>query len=300
MGDLFAVQDEITARIVSTIAGQLEERDRQLQTIGNEQDLTNYQNTLLAERCLRQGGKTETLKARSLFKKVVSAEPLNARAHSGLARTYLEELWSYWETGDQGVGPLGLQSALRAVELDPLDPKARINLGVAYLLVSSDFEKALIQFGKACELNRSDAEAFCFSGWCYALSGKVDPAIEATDVSIRLNPFDYHDCFHAKAIAAYLDNDYERCLDFLRNVTPSGFSASSPMLAAACHAKLGKMDKARDAISKFLHEARENIENYPGEEPAAWRNYWAKQYPFRDPADLERLLSALRLAGFPV
>jgi adenylate cyclase len=300
LGDVFVVQDEITARIVSTIAGQLEERHRQLQTVGREQNLTNYQNLLLAERSLRQGSEEEILKARALFEKVVAAEPLNARAHSGLARSYLDELWSDWTTAADGIGTLGLRSALRAVELDPLDARARINLGVAYQLVASDFEKAKIQFDKARELNPNDAEAFCQSGWCYALSGDLDSAMAVTDVSIRLNPFEYHDCYHAKAIAAYLRDDFEQCLDFLRNVTSSESGGGPEILSAACHARLGQRDEARDAVSTFLDAAREHIADYPGDDPAAWRRYWARQYPFRDAADLERLFDGLRLAEFPV
>lgn len=298
--DMFAVQDEITAKIVSTIAGQLEKRHRQLQSEGREQDLTNHQILLLAEQNLRQSSKENILKARALFEKVVAAAPSNARAYSGLSRSYLDELWSDWATGEDDIGTKGLQAALRAVELDPLDARARINLGMAYQLVSSDFDKAKIQFDKACELNPNDAEAFCLSGWCFALSGETDSAMAVTDVSIRLNPFDYQDCYHAKAIAAYLSGDLAQCLDFLRNVTSSAQVSSASILAAACHARLGNKDKARDSAATFLHASHAQLADFGADEPAAWRNYCARMYPFRDPADLERLFADLRLAEFPV
>lgn len=298
--DVFAVQDEITANIVTTIAGQLEEHHRQILSVETEKSLTNHQTLLLAEQNLRQGDKAGILKARTMFDKVASAEPKNARAHSGLARTYLDEIWSDWATDDKNIGTLAVTAAQKAVQLDLLDARARINLGVAYQLVQTDFEKALFQFGKARELNPNDSEVFCQSGWCYALSGDADAATECTDVSIRLNPYDHQDCYFAKAIVAYLQDDFEGSLKFLRNVLSAGLEGDALIFSAACYARLNRIDKAGAAVSEYFDVTTETFNEFPGDDVVAWRKHWTRKYPFRDSSNLEHFFVALRMAGFPV
>ncbi len=53
-------------------------------------------------------------------------------------------------------------------------------------------------------------------------------------------------------------------------------------------------------MAEFLSAAREEIAEYPGEDGDRWQRYWARQYPFKDPAHLSHLIDGLIKAGLPV
>jgi hypothetical protein len=63
---------------------------------------------------------------------------------------------------------------------------------------------------------------------------------------------------------------------------------------------LGRAADARQALDTFMSEAPEEIADWPGEDPKAWRRYWTQQYPFQDFRNLEHLLDGFRKAGLPV
>lgn len=50
-------------------------------------------------------------------------------------------------------------------------------------------------------------------------------------------------------------------------------------------------------MAEFLTVAGEEIPDYPGKDLDRWRRYWARQFPFKDPADLDHLLDGLCKAG---
>ncbi|MEE8534661.1 MAG: tetratricopeptide repeat protein, partial [Kiloniellales bacterium] len=177
------------------------------------------------------------------------------------------------------------------------DGRARVNLAVAYYLAKSNFELAEIQFDKALELNPNDADGYCLKGWCHALSGQGEQAIVCTDQALRLSPFDIYDCRIAQFLAAYTARRYEQAMTALGSIPDPGHEVSAYL--SACYAQLGRDAEARRAMAEFLSEAREEMADYPGEDRERWRRYWARQFPFKDPADLDHLLDGLRSAGLP-
>ena len=80
--DIFAVQDEVTRKIVSTLAGHLEEFGRQRVMEKRTEDLAAYDYLLLGDHCLNQHSLDGILRARQMFQRANDLEPGNARAHT--------------------------------------------------------------------------------------------------------------------------------------------------------------------------------------------------------------------------
>jgi TolB-like protein len=241
--DIFAVQDEVTGKIVSTLAGHLEEMDRRRVIDKKTEDLAAYDYLLLGEQGLRQLSMDGILEARQMFQRAIDLEPGSARAVTGLARSYLDELWSDWTTATEAVAEQAFVLAKKAVALDELDGRARINLATAYLLVKSNFELAEIQFDKALELNPNDSDGYCHKGWCHALAGQGEQAIVCTDRAIRLSPFDIYACREAQFTVAYTAGRYEEALTALGSIPDPGPDVSA--LLAACYAQQGRDAEAQ-------------------------------------------------------
>jgi len=298
LDDIFAVQDEVAGMIVSNLAGQLEKIDRGRVSRKNSQDLVAYDYLLLGDQCLHQGSQDDILRARQMFQQAIELEPDSARAHTGLARSYIEELWSDWTMAPEAAAEQAFTLAKRAVVLDELDGRARVNLAAAFYLVKSNFEMADIQFDKALELNPNDADGYCLKGWCNVLAGQAEQAIICADKAIRLSPFEINDCCMSQFAAFYTARHYEKAMTALGNIT--GFENLVNSLFAACYAQLDREAEARRAMASFVETAREEIKNYPGEDQDGWRRYWARQFPFKDTNHLDHLLDGLRKAGLPV
>jgi adenylate cyclase len=260
--------------------------------------LAAYDYVLLGEQAQRDGTQEAILRARALFQQALDREPGNARAHASMARSYLDELWSDWSTAPEAAGEQAFAWAQKAVAMDELDNRARANLAVAHYWVNANFEAAQVQFDKALELNPNDADAYCLQGWCHVLAGRGEQAIASTDRAMRLSPFEAYECNLAQFVAHYAARRYEDALLALARIPDPGHDIDA--VRAACYALLGREAEARLAMDRFVKTAAEATALWPGEDPEAWRRYWAKRYPFQDAGDLEHLLDGFRKAGLPV
>ena len=296
--DIFAVQDEVASKVVSTLAGQIVDTDRRRAAGKRTVDLAAYELALLGEQAEREFTRGGVLRARALFQQAIERDPGNARAHASMARSFLDELWSNWSTDWNAAAELALDWAQRAVALDALDNRARVNLGVAYHLGKGNFEAAQVQFAKALELNPNDADAYCLQGWCHVYAGEGDEAIACTDKAMRLSPFDIYACHSAQVAAHYIARRYAEALTSLGRIPDPGYEIDA--YRAACCAQLGRDAEARQAMDAYMREASDEIANWPGEDPEGWRRHWAQSQPFQDTGNLEHLLDGFRKAGMPV
>ncbi|HSS64972.1 MAG TPA: tetratricopeptide repeat protein [Gammaproteobacteria bacterium] len=296
--DVFSLQDEIASKVVSTLAGHIEDADR-LRAAGKPaSDLAAYELVLLGEQLERKFTKDGVLAARSLFQQAIARDPGNARAHASVARTFLDEFWADWSTDRDGATEQAFDWAQKAVALDALDNRARTNLGVAYHLCKGNFEAAQAQFARALELNPNDADAYCLQGWCHVYAGEEDDAIACTDRAMRLSPLETYDCYLAQFFAHYAARRYTEALASLGRIVDPAYPIDA--YRAACFAQLGRDAEARNAMDAYMATAQKEIAIWPGKAPKAWQRHWAQSQPFRDSADLEHLLDGFRKAGMPV
>ena len=99
-------------------------------------------------------------------------------------------------------------------------------------------------------------------------------------------------------MAEYLLGRFEQAIvTFGRMVRPP---VSLLGWVAACYAELDRPVEARAAAAEFRARARSEGTGPPDDDIASWRTYWAKCFPAREPASLERLFAGLRKAGLPV
>jgi TolB-like protein/Flp pilus assembly protein TadD len=295
--DIFALQDEAVGTIVSTLAGRLKVIGHERAARKSAHDLDTYDLVLRAEHCLHQGAKEDVLQSRALLEQAIERDPGSARAHASLALNYMAELYADWATAPQRAGERALALARRAVALDDLDSHAHVVLAEAHLYANADFEPAEVELEKALELNPNSYETFCNKTWLLALTGRADEGIVCADQALRLNPFAAYDCRMGQFAAAYSARRYDDAAAALRSISDPGNEVNACL--AACYAKQGRDCEARQAMTEFLSTACEEIADYPGQDRERWRRYWTRQFPFKDPADLDRLLDGLRSAGLP-
>lgn len=295
--DVFAVQAEVSAAIVSTLVGYLEDFGRRRAARKQPDDLAVYDCLLLGNWHLRQGGRLDILEGRRLYRRAIELEPAYARAHAELAWSYLLESWSDWSEDHQAAVDTAFALAKKAVALDELDSRTHVYLGVVYRAAANRFDLSEAAFRMAHKLNPNDYDVFCLMAWHFALSGKPEEGIACAAHAIRLSPLNTEDCYGAQCIAAYSAGHYEEALIPLSSISePPNFVNA---YRAMCYAQLGREPEARQAMADYLAIASTTMAAYPGGDSNRWRQHWAVVLPFKDSKDLEHVLDGLRKAGLP-
>jgi Flp pilus assembly protein TadD len=146
-------------------------------------------------------------------------------------------------------------------------------------------------------LNPNDAEAMSMRGYVEACLGDNEGGLRQIEQAQRLNPFapDYH--HWVQGIALYALGRHAEALAALREMR----NAPTVTLAniAACYARLGRMDEARQTMTEYLRRAEAEHARFAGTDAADWRAYFRHAMPARDPAQLERWIEGFRMAGLP-
>ncbi len=297
LDDIFAVQDEVTASIVATLVGQIEDIGRQRATQMSTENLAAYDCVLRGEQHLAEGSMAEVLDARKMFERAIELDPRYARSWAGLALSYMDEYLSGWTTAPEAAVERSLELAQKAVAVDERDSRAHLALAEAYLFARDDFDRALIELEKAIDLNPNDYINFCFQSWVHALNGSTGEGIVCARTAFRLNPYAAYDCRIGQFLACFAAGAYDDALTALQSISSTGGYPQACL--AACYAKLDHSEEASRAMNSFIEEARSELTCFPGEDAAAWREYWKRLFPFRTASVFEDLMEGMRDAGLP-
>jgi TolB-like protein len=117
--DVFAVQDEVTQTIVSTLVVRLEDEGLASAKRKPPASMQAYDYWLRGKNCLDLWTKPANVEAREFFEKAIAIDPGYARAYAGLALTYeWAAYYSAWGGGDPMLHERAEALALKAATLD--------------------------------------------------------------------------------------------------------------------------------------------------------------------------------------
>lgn len=279
LDDIFAVQDEVTARIVEALLGRL----RMQPPRQRPKSLEAYDLCVRARR-LMDDTPQAAQEAHLLLTRAISLDPDYAEAHRWLALNH----WMGWvHSGGptEASRSIALELARKAVALDPGDAGGRWALG--YLLAyERSFAEADVEFARAIELDPNEADAWAALSDITVLAGRVDEGLAHIRKAFRLNPFPASWYYLPLGQALYAASEHQAAVDALRR--DETHRTSSRRFLAASLAQLGELDEARAEAELFL------VGN-----PDFSIRHWATMEPFRDAALLARFVDGFRKAGLP-
>jgi TolB-like protein len=279
LDDIFAVQDEVTARIVEALLGRL----RAPPPRRRPKSLEAYDLCVRARR-LMDDTPQAAQEAHLLLTRAISLDPDYAEAYRWLALNH----WMGWVHSG---GPtetsrgIALELARKAVALDTNDAGCRWAL--AYLLAyERKFAEADVEFTRAIELDPNEADAWAALSDVTVLAGRVEEGLGHIRKAFRLNPFPPSWYYLPLGQALYAAGEYRAAVEALRR--DETHRTSSRRFLAASLTQLGRLDEARAEAELFL------VGN-----PDFSIRHWAAMEPFRDAAMRERFVDGFRKAGLP-
>jgi adenylate cyclase len=283
--DVFRVQDEVTRKIVSSLAGKLDRTERLTALLKHPDSLNAYGLYWRGMALYLNFTPSDNAKAQEAFAKAVALDPNYAAAHAMWAWTHFSD-WNFgWLPGRPRESyEKALDLAYKAVALDPSDGLTHGTL--AYILLfGNKFDEAAAEFDESLKVNPNNPHLIVFSAQFYILVGRPEEAIKRVKEAMRLNPNYPNYYLWTLGGAQYAAHDYKGAVETLRKMSPMG---QARVNLAASLAQLGRMEEAHAEAEKFLKE-----------NPTFSASHYVNTAPFLHDKDRQHAMEGFLKAGLP-
>jgi TolB-like protein len=287
LGDIFAVQDEITRSVAAVIEPRLLAAEGIRALARSADDLDAWELVARAQTRLWRMSKPDFETAIGSLETTVESYPEYAPARSLLAFSLLFAVHMGWLDRARELRR-GHEQALAATALDEHDAWGHIALGYEALMACRT-EESIAAFNRAVDLNTNSAAARGHLGHGLAFSGRDQEAIRHSEEAIRLSPFDPMMALFLGNIAVshYLAGRHaesHRYASEATRVRPGFYGAHR--LRCACLARMGRVAEARSLLATVRTE-----------QPQLSLAWIRANVPYQTPELMERFLEGMRMAG---
>jgi adenylate cyclase len=292
--DIFAVQDDVTHRIVEALKVTLSPAENARLADSGTSNIEAYDCYLRGRELLGAPvgiGKTKNREAleqsTKLFMRALELDRSYSLAYAGLSMAYNLDYQNRWSDDPDSSLPLSKRYAELAVEKNLKEPFARLCMSWAAIF-EKDLDRAKSEAETALSCNPNYASAYAVLGTIHTYLGRPLEAIAMIERATRLDPAASKHYLHFLGTAYLLAGKYETAAVVLRRrvfLVP-GTDFSRALLASAL-GHLGDVDDAR----RVWHELKEINPKY------SFREHFSRR-PFRQ-EDVETVAEGLTKAGLP-
>ena len=288
-GEIFAIQDELVPRIVSTVADQHGVLVHSIAEAIRKKDknqITPSEAVMSVFSFHERVTPENHLVVRDLLEHIVRKFPNAGNCWAMLETLYCDEYMFGFNPEPDSLGR-ALTAAQRAVETAPTS-----NLACQALAQAHFFRRDLEAFHPLAErtimLNRMDGATVAFMGILIACSGEWERGCQVTEQAMRLNP--HFPGWYRLAVLfdAYRRSDYRAALAEAEKINLPKYFWTLVMRTASL-GQLGELEKAREALRELL-AVRPDFTQAAPEEFGRWF----------DAKLVEQLMGGLHKAGLEV
>jgi TolB-like protein/Flp pilus assembly protein TadD len=290
--DIFAVQDEITRKVVTALDVHLSRGEQARSSAGSTRNLEAWGCTRRATELLERGTLEGLSEARRLCKEAIEHDPNYPAAWVQLG-------WLHHHVADVGVagtsedgheaafGP-AIDCAKRALDLDPGYPEAYSLLGTCHLS-RNEHDRALAMAEKAIAMAPNHADILATSAIVYIKSGQPTRGLELIRKAMRLCPInsDYFPwvlgtAYRLTGQGGLAVETFEAAIE-----QQPDFLALHVGLASTL-GELGRVEDTTKPVSEVLRL-----------DPGFSIRKYMERVSYKDPAMRARFQAGLRKAGLP-
>lgn len=286
MKDIFEVQDDITAKIVSALSIKLTEAEKQRTVSKYTVSIEAYDEFLQGQLEYARRTREDNLWARESFQQSIDIDPNFARAYSAMALTYSAEFRYGWHSNPKGSLEFAEKFAKKAVALDEQLPHAYWVLGFVYLQ-QRKYDLAIEFARKAIVLNPNHADSYATLGVSHIYDGDPSKGIRMMREAMRLSP--QYPAAYASALGQgyFFMGQYADALIPLQDAVERNVNLlTSQVFLVATLSRLGKKEEA-SWVADQLHTLM----------PDFTVSKLSEMFPIKDPQNLRLLKDSLHDAG---
>ena len=258
LDDAFQVLAEIGDKIVASIASEIE-------TVERNRAILKPPNSLDAWEALHRGiwhmyrfNQADNERARQFYEMALRLDPTFARAYAGLSFTHWQNAFQGWADREQEIDK-AYAAAGQGLMIDDHDPAAHWAMGRALWLRGRQ-DQSIAEIERSVDLSPNFALAHYTLAFVHCQSGDPQAAIESSDRSRELSPFDpmLFGMFGVRAMALMRLERFEEAAEWaVKAAARPNAHALIRTMAACCLALADRCDEAR-VIVAANHQTRPN------------------------------------------
>jgi adenylate cyclase len=289
--DVFALQDRLSERIVTTIAPHIRQAELRRALRKRPESLDAYDFVLRGLDLMYRLRRDEFERAREMFQRAIDLDPAYATPYALCANWYSIRVGQGWSDDRARDNEEVTRLATAALERDPSDARALAVCGHLRAFLFRDYEGAFALFDRALAASPNSSEAWRWSSPAYSYVGDAAEARRRAEQAIRLSPVDPHLFIQhtALALALYTGGEYEEAANYGRRAILQNprYTAMLRIFIASL-AAAGRIDEARTVAQMLLQQ-----------EPTFRVGSFCRTYAYKDPGRRETLASHFHSAGLP-
>jgi eukaryotic-like serine/threonine-protein kinase len=248
LNDALAVQKEIARQIVDKLRVRLTSQQETRIARHQTENAEAYQLYLKGRFYASKFDPVNLARGRDYLRQATSADPTYALAYDGLSY-YYALLLDWFEPANE-VGPKALESAQKALELDPDLVEGHVELAAAHMFYDFDWPSAEREYLRAMELNPKYAPAHEYYAWYLIEMGKRAEGLGEIRKAAQLDPLS-SEIAYEEGWLLYQSRRYEdalkavvRCVE----IDPNQWMAY--FVRGEAYGQLGKYPEAVAALKK--------------------------------------------------
>jgi len=289
IGDLFALQDEITTDLSGALAPEIYRAEASHPGRSSSTDLTAWDRFLRGLSHYYLQTKQDFEASIALFREAIALDPALAIAHAYLATILVQGVQYGWIKSMRDLWAEAKGLAESSVRLDPRSSFAFSILAYMHAM-DGNHEAAMDAAKKAVELNPYDMGAHGVLGICHLVAGEHRQAIDLFSMAAQRGNSDPRYKWAAlNAFSHYLLGQYDASLSWAREalyVNPNHLQVLA--VRAAALAQSGRTEESSKAAEVLLT-------SYPG----LTVEKHLRNFRWKAPADIAHYRDGLLKAGVP-
>lgn len=288
LSDIFALQDEITIKLIKALAVNLTHGE---QVRLHYKDISSIQAFDRLTRGLDyfyHSNRQHNAQARRFFEQASKLEETSAFAYSLLGWTHLMDFLNNWSESPLESFVEAEKNAQKALALNDSFDTPHTLLGWIHLF-KKEYEKAILVAKQAVALNPNGADALAHLGFITSMAGEQEKAIRNLKKAFRLNPIPPIFYYHFLGAVYHDVKNYNKAIEILNQGISIDPETLTPYpILISCYIELNQFDEARRLSKKVLEI-----------DPDFSLVYYKDIQLFNDQAANDRYIENLRKAGLP-
>jgi adenylate cyclase len=286
--DIFALQDEITIRIITELRVKLTDGEQARLLYKGTENLQAYLKYLQGLEYVQIHTKENNALARGLAEEVIAIDPEFPQAYTLLGTTYWMDLY----LGSSKSPKLLLKKAIelnkKAISLNDSIPKSHSHMGWLYTLAGKH-DDAIAECERAISLDPNSADAQHWMGHALRYSGRHEEAVRSAQQALRLNPIPPSPVYRSLGLTYLFVGKYEEAIAAFKKSLDQSPNDLLTHFSLACGYSLA--DRNEDAQAKAQKVIQIN--------PNFSLKQFAKRLTYKNQADRELIVGAASKAGLP-
>jgi len=281
--DVFALQDDITKKIITALQVKLTEGEQARTASQGTNSLDAYLKYLQAMENLYHFNREKNALGKQLAEEAVALDPEYAAAYRALSAAHKMDVWLGTSKSPKQSITKAMELLQKAITLDETYAEGYSSLGFLYSM-TEQHDKAVASAEHGVALNPSSADAHMFLGHTLRFAGRYEESIPEYKIAIRLNPIPPNNYLFGIAKSYAKTGRYEEAITWGKKAVrqkPNNFLAN--IILTEIYILSGREEEARAQAAEVLRI-----------QPKFSLEKWAKR--FKGP-DKEKVIDGLRKAG---